>query len=109
MNIKDLTKLVLTPEENRELENYLVLLSQKDYAKLYEINHEIVRNILFVESMDEFLDFANANDLDIECFSIAYMCQKQYGIQIGGYENDVRPALVAFFQLKGILVSASCY
>lgn len=103
MNIKDLTKLILTPEENQELENTLALLDQKDYTIFYATNSEIIRNILFVESLDEFLDFSNESDLGSECFGIAYVCQKQYGIQIGGYEDDVRPALTAFFQLKGIL------
>ena len=105
MNIKDLVKLVLTPEENQELENALTLLAQKDYSSFYATNSEIVRNILFLENLDEFLDFANGNDLDVECFSMAYVCQKKYGIQIGGYEDDVRPVLTSFCQLKGILSS----
>ena len=73
MNIKDLVKLVLTPEENQELENALTLLAQKDYSSFYATNSEIVRNILFLENLDEFLDFANGNDLDVECFSMAYV------------------------------------
>ena len=51
MNIKDLAKLVLTPEENQELENALTLLAQKDYSSFYATNSEIVRNIFFLENL----------------------------------------------------------
>lgn len=103
MNVQNLMERVLTSEENQKLKVLIELLKQKDYATFYEANSEILRNILFVENLDEFLDFINENDLDIECFEIAYMCQRQYGIQIGGYEDDVRPALISFFQHKGLL------
>lgn len=100
MNISSLAELLLSPEEKIEMQNSMQMLEAKKFSEFYETNQSIVRNILFLESADEFLDFSNENSLDIECFCAAFLCVKGYGIQIGGYEDDLTQTLTAFFRAK---------
>lgn len=102
MTMKDLTQMLLTVEEASELQHDLELLENKAYSAFYTVNERIIRNILFLENLDEFLDFVSEEALDVECFCFAYLCEKQYGISFGGYEDDVRPALTSFLNGKGI-------
>lgn len=102
MTIKDLTHMLLTAEEGTELQHNLELLENKGYSDFYTANEKIIHNILFFEDFDEFLEFVNEEDLDVECFCFAYLCEKQHGISLGGYEEDVRPALTSFLIDKGI-------
>lgn len=102
MIIKDLTHMLLTSKEENELQHALELLESKEYSAFYKSNEEIIRNILFFKDSDEFLDFVSEEDFDVECFCFAYLCEKQYGISLGGYEDDVRPALTSFLSGKGI-------
>ncbi len=105
MTIKDLTYMLLTVEEETELQRDLELLQNKEYSAFYTANERIIRNILFLENLDEFLDFVNEEVLDVECFCFAYLCEKQYGISLGIYEDDVRPTLTSFLNGKGINLS----
>ena len=102
MSVLSLAELLLSPEEKNEMQNSVQMLQAKDISGFYDKNKSIVRNILFIESVDEFLDFSNENSLDIECFCAAYLCAKGYGIQIGGYEDDLTHSLTEFFKAKGI-------
>ena len=102
MMIKDLTHMLLTLEEENELQHTIERLENKDYSAFYNENQSIIHNILFLENLEEFLDFVSEEDLDVECFCFAYLCEKQYGISLGGYEDDVRPALTSFLSGKGI-------
>lgn len=102
MMIKNLAHSLLTEKEENELQNALQLLDNKEYSAFYKENKKTIGNILFLNDLDEFLDFVSEEDLDIECFCFAYLCHKQYGISLGGYEDDVRPALTSFLNGKGI-------
>ncbi len=101
MNIRDLAELLLSSNEKSEMENSIQMLNAKDYSKFYEDNQGLVRNILFIEAVDEFLDFASENTLDVECFCAAFLCARGYGMQVGGYEDDLTQALTKFFEEKG--------
>lgn len=100
MNMIDLTKSLLSLEECSEMETYIQMLEASDYSGFYNENQCIIQNILFIESLDEFLDFARENSLDIECYCAAFLCARGYGIQVGGYENDLTDALTKFFEQK---------
>lgn len=100
MNITDLAAQLLSPEEKSEMQRSMQLLEAKDYAAFYEKNRDIVYSILFLETADEFLDFSTENALDMECFCAAFLCAKGYGIQIGGYEDDLTQAFTKFFGAK---------
>lgn len=102
MNVSGLAELLLSPEEKNEMQDSVQMLQEKNFSGFYDKNQNIVRSILFMESVDEFLDFSNENSLDIECFSAAFLCTKGYGIQVGGYEDDLTHPLTAFFKAKGI-------
>ena len=102
MNILDLAELLLSSEEKNELQNSVRMLQENNYSGFYANNQSIVRNMLFMESVDEFLDFSSENSLDMECFCAAFLCAKGYGIQVGGYEDDLTHPLTAFFKAKGI-------
>lgn len=107
MNITDLVELLLSSEEQKEMQASIQLLENKNYRAFYEKNQEIVRSILFIEDMDEFLDFSSGSHLDMECFCFAFLCTrtpncaKKHGIQIGGYEDDLTDTLTAFFHTTG--------
>ena len=103
MDVLKLAELLLPPDEKREMHVSLELLAQGDDAAFYEKNRSIVRNILFLETLEEFLDFSRENRLDDECFCATFLCAKGYGVQVGGYEDDLTPALTEFFRAGDIL------
>lgn len=102
MNASGLAELLLSPEEKNELRKSERMLWEKDLAGFYHENQSILRNILFIESLDEFLDFSDENTLDPECLSAAFLCAKGHGIQVGGYEDDLTQPLTEYFRAKGI-------
>lgn len=102
MNASNLAELLLSSEGKNEMQKSVQMLQSKDFTGFYNKNQSILRNILFVESIDEFLDFSNENTLDPECFCAAFLCAKGYGVQVGGYEDDLTRPLTEYFKAKGI-------
>ena len=78
------------------------LLEKSNYSAFYENNQNIIKSILFLETLEEFLDFSKENDLDKECYCAAFLCAHGYGIQIGGYEDDLTHTLTEFFHTQGM-------
>ena len=78
------------------------LLEQSNHSAFYEKNQSIIQSILFLETLEEFLDFSKENELDAECFCAAFLCAHGYGIQIGGYEDDLTHILTEFFHTQGM-------
>lgn len=97
MNIKDLMKSLLTPEEQQELHSSLKLLEDQNYSEFYEKSKDLIANILFIENYAEFNEFTQEDDLDTEYFCFAFLCGKNHGIQVGGYEDDLTERFTAFF------------
>lgn len=102
MDVLNLAELLLSPDEKNELHSSMELLEQSDYSAFYEKNQSIIQSILFLETLEEFLDFSKENELDAECFCAAFLCAHGYGIQIGGYEDDLTHTLTEFFHTQGI-------
>ena len=102
MNILNLADLLLSPDEKKELQTSMELFEKSDYSAFYESNQNIVQSVLFLETLEEFLDFSKGNSLDKECYCAAFLCAHGYGIQIGGYEDDLTPALTEFFHVQGM-------
>ncbi len=102
MDYINLTRQLLSKEEQNEMESSIKLLENEDYQGFYEKNKDIIWNILFIEELEEFLDFSGDNELDRECFSFAFLCAKKHGVQIGGYEDDLTDTLTTFFEKKGL-------
>lgn len=102
MNIMDLADLLLSSDEKRELQVSMELLERANYPAFYESNQNIIQSILFLETLEEFLDFSKGNSLDKECYCAAFLCAHGHGIQIGGYEDDLTPALTEFFHVQGM-------
>ena len=102
MDYMNLTEQLLSKEEQIEMESSTELLENGDYQGFYEKNKNIIWNILFIEELEVFLDFSGENELDRECFNFAFLCAKKYGIQFGGYEDDLTDTLTAFFEEKGL-------
>ena len=100
MDYKNLIEQLLSADEQNELSASARLLEGGDYSAFYEKNAEIVKSILFLEDSDEFLDFAEEDELDMECFCFAFLCARKYGFQAGGYEEDLTGRLTAFFGEK---------
>lgn len=76
MNVSSLAERLLSPEEKNEMQNSIQMLQAKNFSGFYDKNQSILRNILFIESVDEFLDFSNENSLDLECFCAAFYVPK---------------------------------
>ena len=93
MNALNLADLLLSPEEKNELQSSMEMLEQLNYSMFFEENQSIIQSILFIETLEEFLDFSKENNLDAECFCAAFLCAHGYGIQIGGYEDDLTHTL----------------
>ena len=102
MNVVDLVVMLLSPDEKSEMQTSIELLEQSNFSAFYEKNRDIVQSILFIETLDDFLDFSSENLLDAESYCAAFLCAKGYGIQVGGYEDDLTHTLTAFFHSKGI-------
>ena len=102
MNILDLADLLLSPDEKKELQTSKELLEQSNYSAFYESNQNIIKSILFLETLEEFLDFSKENSLDKECYCAAFLCTHGYGIRIGGYEDDLTHTLTEFFHTQGM-------
>lgn len=102
MNVLNLAALLLSPDEKKELQISTEMLEQSNYPAFYKSNQNIIESILFIETLEEFLDFSKENHLDMECFCAAYLCTHGYGIQIGGYEDDLTTALTEFFHTQGM-------
>lgn len=102
MNILNLADLLLSPDEKNELQSSMEMLEHSNYSGFYEKNRSIIQSILFIETLDEFLDFSTENKLNAECFCVAFLCANGYGIRIGGYEEDLTHALTEFFHMKGM-------
>ena len=102
MNILDLADLLLSPDEKKELQTSMELLEKSNYSAFYESNQNIIKSILFLETLEEFLDFSKENSLDKECYCAAFLCAHGYGIQIGGYEDDLTHILTEFFHTQGM-------
>lgn len=99
MDVVKLADLLLSPEGKHEMQSSLELLEQSNYSAFYEKNQSIIQNILFLETLDEFLDFSSENRLDVECFCAAFLCSKGCGVQVGGYEDDLTRTLTDFFKV----------
>ena len=102
MNILDLADLLLSPDEKKELQTSMELLEKSNYSAFYESNQNTIKSILFLETLEEFLDFSKENSLDKECYCAAFLCAHGYGIQIGGYEDDLTHILTEFFHTQGM-------
>lgn len=102
MDILNLADLLLSPDEKKELQSSMEMLENSNYSGFYEKNQSIIQSILFLETLDEFLDFSKGNELNAECFCAAFLCANGYGIQIGGYEDDLTQTLTEFFHTKGM-------
>ena len=100
MNVLNLADLLLSSDEKNELKSSMEMLEQSNYSMFFEKNQSIIQSILFIETLEEFLDFSKENDLDVECFCAAFLCAHGYGIQIGGYEDDLTHTLTEFFHTQ---------
>ncbi|MDE7246118.1 MAG: hypothetical protein K2O18_19390, partial [Oscillospiraceae bacterium] len=103
VNISDLCGLLLAQEERQEMRESLQMLKEEKYSRFYERNQKIVSDLLFLESLDEFMDFSEGDRLDEESYCFAFLCAKGNGLQIGGYEEDLTEKLTGFFAQKGLL------
>ena len=84
MNVVDLAVMLLSLDEKSEMQTSIELLKESNFSAFYENNQDIVQSILFIETLDDFLDFSSENLLDVECYCAAFLCAKGYGILAPG-------------------------
>ena len=68
MNILDLADLLLSPDEKKELQTSMELLEKSNYSAFYENNQNIIKSILFLETLEEFLDIHGLQRLRVHYF-----------------------------------------
>ena len=102
MKMMDLAKQLLSPAEQTELRESLDLLERGEASEFYERNQVVVHKLLFLQDEAEFLDFSAQDRLDGECVCAAFLCEKGYGLQVGGYEEDLTEPLTDFFEKQGL-------
>lgn len=101
MDMMELAGLIVSPEEWLVFQEAIRLLERDDYAGFYGKFPGVVQRVLFIDNREEFLDFAGENALDRECVCAALLCERGYGLSVGGYEEDLTPALTGFLQARG--------
>lgn len=101
MYMTELAKLILPPEEYGELREAVGLLESGRFAAFYEKCPSVVLSVLFIDNLEKFLDFSKENALNQECVCAAFLCERGYGLSVGGYEDDLTQALVGFLQGRG--------
>ena len=74
MNVVDLAVMLLSLDEKSEMQTSIELLEQSNFSAFYEKNRDIVQSILFIETLDDFLDFSSENLLDAESYCAAFLC-----------------------------------
>ncbi len=102
MRAFDLAEKILSAKEMTELTKSIDLLENENYKTFYNLNKETVNYILFTETYDDFLDVMEEYGLDIECFIFAFLCENKYGIQVGGYTEDLEDEFSVFIKEKNI-------
>lgn len=101
MDMTELAKLILPPEEYGELREAVGLLEIGRFAAFYEKYPGVVLSVLFIDNLEEFLDFSKENALNQECVCAAFLCERGYGLSVGGYEEDLTQELAGFLQARG--------
>lgn len=96
MDVFDITRLLLPPAQQGELAQSLALLEAEDRAGFYQRESGAAEQILFIQTAEEWLDFCARQSLDRERCCFAFLCQKGKALQIGGYQQDIAPELLAF-------------
>lgn len=74
MNVVDLAVMLLSLDEKSEMQTSIELLKESNFSAFYENNQDIVQSILFIETLDDFLDFSSENLLDAESYCAAFLC-----------------------------------
>ena len=101
MDMMELARQIVSAEEWCALQEAMGLLEAGDYAGFYGRFSGVVERVLLLDSLEEFLDFARENPLDRECVCAAFLCERGYGLSVGGYEDELNGALKAFLLGRG--------
>lgn len=88
MTIYELANNILSKEDRRELHRSIFLLNNNS-EEFYKKYSNLIQNIIFVTSQNEFMDFLNENILNKNIFILEFLSSKNYCIRIGRYEKNV--------------------
>ncbi|MBR4084939.1 MAG: hypothetical protein IKK33_11735 [Lachnospiraceae bacterium] len=82
-----------------EIASVQSLLENNDYVSIYEKYDDVLKELLFVESLDEFNDFLEEQgDLETEAFLLALASKRNICCSIGMYESNVPELLLQYLQ-----------
>lgn len=101
MTIYELANNILSKEESEELYS-AISLQNNNSEEFYEKYPKLIQDIIFVTSQIEFMDFLNENILNKNIFILEFLCNKNYCINIGGYEKNVDNKIINFLNKKKI-------
>lgn len=87
--------------DTRERQSIHTLFVDKNYLELYQTQQKTLREMLFVDTQQEFEDFLNSEgSLEEDIFWLYYAAVQADSLLIGAYEEDVTSKVSTFLQEK---------
>lgn len=100
MDFEKLAKEILSDEEINNINTLWRSLENKEYEVFYNINKNIICEMLLVNSYSDFLDFLEDEKINKTIFMCAWMEKNGKCIGIGGYEENIENKIILFLKRK---------
>lgn len=101
MDMNNLAHDLLNKEDLIFLDKMLADLKNDSAEIMYRKYKDIISFADFLfESIDDYIDFTEKQDLNEDFLICSYLQKKSYFIMIGGFEEDITPTLTAFVNDK---------
>jgi len=85
----------MSAQVNEDVKKIQTLLAQKDYRSVYDQYAPVLRDILFVQSMEEWLDFIQQEgSLEEEPLGLYLSAWRGECLLLGGYHGDATQAVL---------------
>lgn len=86
---------------NSEKQSIRMLFETEHFSELYRAQADVINEMLFIETQQEFEDFlASEGGIDEEVFWLHYGAVHSESLSIGGYEEDVTQKISEFLKQK---------
>ena len=87
--------------DNNEKRSIRMLFETEHFSELYRTQADVINEMLFIETQQEFEDFlADEGGIDEEVFWLYYGAVHSESLLIGGYEEDVTQKVSGFLKQK---------
>lgn len=83
----------LLESKNLDIGDFVKAFKEQKFDTIYNQYKEVVDEVLFISSMDEFNDFVNNEEVEEEPFLLAFAYQKGVCCNIGMYDENANKIL----------------